>query len=269
MRTILGDTCNGEEGVFCLLIERLGSIPRRAGASMWIHPGGRVDGSVGGGPMEYECVKEALDMLEKRDRVRVKDFNLGAGLNADSCPENAVCGGNGRVYLELITPENEVFIFGAGHVGRALARFASLCDYKVTVWDERAEHANAENIPWGKTICCPLEDLFDESRHGKLFNKNSYVVIVTRSHQLDSEAMRLLAGKDVAYIGVIGSRGKMAFVDKQLIASGISEEYLNRMCRPVGLPLKAEEPTEVALSIMGEIIAVKNGANVTALRNAR
>jgi xanthine dehydrogenase accessory factor len=269
MRTIIDNVDNRREGVFCLLVERKGSIPRTAGASMLVYSNGDTDGSIGGGPMEYECIKEALDMLEKRDNVRVKDFNLGAGLNADSCPESAVCGGDGRVYFELITQEDEIFIFGAGHVGKALAHFASLCDFKVNVWDEREQYANEKNIPWGKTICCPIEELFDESRYGKLFHKKSYVVIVTRGHQLDSDAMRLIAGRDVAYIGVIGSRGKMAFVDKQLIASGVPEKYLSNMCRPVGLPLKAETPAEVALSIMSEIVAVKNGANIASLRNAK
>ena len=93
-------------------------------------------------------------------------------------------------------------------------------------------------------------------------------MIVTRSHETDSDAMRLLYGHGVSYIGVIGSRGKMAFVDKRLKADGIPEDYLNGMYRPVGLPLKGETPAEVALSIMGEIIAVRNGANVNALRNA-
>jgi xanthine dehydrogenase accessory factor len=269
MRKIINDTGDGRSGVFCLLVERHGSIPRSAGASMWVYPDGNIEGSVGGGPMEYECLKEARDMLEKGDKVRVRDFNLGAGLNADSCPENAVCGGDGRVFFELIAPEDEVFIFGAGHVGKALARFASFCDFKVTVWDEREQFANEKNIPYARTICCPIEELFDESKYGKLFQSNTYIVIVTRSHQLDSDAMRLLEGHDFAYIGVIGSRGKMAFVDKQLVAMGIPEKYLNEMYRPVGLPLKAETPAEVALCIMSEIVAVKNGANITALRNAK
>jgi xanthine dehydrogenase accessory factor len=268
MKKIIDEVRAGHRGVFCLLVERLGSIPRNSGASMWVYPDGKIEGSIGGGPMEYECVKEALDMLDNGDKIRVRTFDLGAGLSEDTCPENAVCGGNGKVYLELMEPEEEVFIFGAGHVGKALARFASLCDFKVTVWDERGQYANAENIPWGRTICCPLEELSDESVHGKLFSKNTYAVIVTRSHQIDSDAMRLLCGHDVAYIGVIGSRGKMAFVDKQLKADGVPADYLNGMRRPVGLPLKAETPAEVALCIMGEIIAVKNGANVNALRNA-
>jgi xanthine dehydrogenase accessory factor len=268
MEKIIDEVKKGHRGVFCLLVERLGSIPRSSGASMWVYQDGKTESSIGGGPMEYESVKEALDMLDKGDKVRVRNFDLGAGLNEDTCPENAVCGGNGRVYFEVMEPEEELFIFGAGHVGKALAHFAALCDFKVTVWDEREQYANEDNIPWGRTICCPLEKLFEESLHGKLFNENTYVVIVTRSHQLDSDALRFLYGHDVAYVGVIGSRGKMAFVDKQLKARGIPEEYLNSICRPVGLPLKGETPAEVGMCIMSEIIAVRNGANVNALRDA-
>ncbi|MDR0652564.1 MAG: XdhC/CoxI family protein, partial [Synergistaceae bacterium] len=269
MRKIIKDAEHGKKGVFCLLTERHGSIPRNAGASMWVYPDGSIEGSVGGGPMEHECINEAIDMLEKGDSVRLKDFNLGSGLNADSCPENSVCGGDGQVYFETIEPEDEVFIFGAGHVGKALSRFAYLCDFKVTVWDERTQYANGENIPWARTMSCPLDELFDKSQHEVLFHEKSYVVIVTRSHLIDCEAMRLMAGRDVAYIGVIGSRGKMAFVDKQLMAAGIPEEYMGGMYRPVGLPLKSETPAEVALCIMAEIVAVKNGANVKLLRDAK
>ncbi len=269
LKKILNEVGNGRKGVFCMLIERHGSIPRTAGASMWVYEDGSVEGSIGGGPMEYESVEEAHDMLEKGDKVRVKDFNLGAGLNEGSSPENAVCGGDGKVYFELVAPNNEVFIFGAGHVGKALSRFAALCEFDVMVWDDRPEHANEKNIPWARTICCPMEELFDESKYGRLFHKNSYVAVITRGHKLDMNAIRLMAGHEVAYIGVIGSRGKKAFVDKHLKAEGVSEEFLNLVYSPVGLPLKAEAPAEVALCIMSEIVAVKNGANAEALRNAK
>lgn len=269
LKEILKQVENGHKGVLCTLIERHGSIPRSAGAAMWVDVGGGIIGSIGGGPMEYESVKEARDMLDQGDTVRVKDFNLGAGLNENTPPESAVCGGDGKVYFEVIAPNNEVFIFGAGHIGKALSHFAALCEFHVTVWDDRPELANEKNLPWAKIICCPLEELSALSKKERLFHKNSYVVVVTRGHQLDMEALRLLDGHDVAYVGVIGSRGKKAFVDKHLKASGVSEAFLASVREPIGLPLKAEAPAEVALSIISEIVAVKNSANADALREAK
>jgi len=259
MEDITREVRDGGRGVLCLLIEQEGSTPRREGAYMWVRPGGGIDGTLGGGPMEHACVKEAMDMLAENAEVRVKEFNLGAGLSG-KCPEGAVCGGRSRVYFETLTPDEEIFIFGAGHVGKALARSADAAGFRVTVWDERAEYANAENIPWGKTLSCPMEDLFDSEKHAGLFGPGTYVVVVTRGHELDAEAMRLLEGRGAAYIGVIGSRAKIAFVDKQLRERGVSAEYLASIHRPVGLPIRAETPEEIAISILAEIIAVKRGA---------
>ncbi len=268
MERVIDDVKSGKRGVLCILIEQHGSTPRKEGASMWVYPDGRIEGTIGGGPMEHQCIKEALDMLKGGDPVRVKDFDLASGITG-SCPEGAVCGGGSKVYLEIMLPEDEIFIFGAGHVGKALARIAAAASFKVTTWDERAEYANGENIPWGKVISCPMHELLDVSKHGKLFHRGSHVVVVTRGHSLDSDVMHLLDGQDVAYIGVIGSRGKIAFVDKQLIAEGVSEKYLKSMYRPIGLPIRAETPEEIAVCILAEIIAHQRGANLEALRSAK
>ena len=268
MEKIIRDVKDGRRGVLCILIEQHGSTPRKEGASMWIYPDGSIEGTIGGGPMEYECINEALDMLKTGDTVRVKECNLASGLSG-GCPEGAVCGGESKVYLEAIMPEDEIFIFGAGHVGKALARLAAAASFKVTVWDERSEYANEENIPWARVIACPLDELFDASKHGKLFHRGSHVVVVTRGHNLDTDVMRLLEGQGAAYIGVIGSRGKIAFVDKQMKELGVSEEYLKSMFRPIGLPIKAETPEEIAICILAEIVAFQRGANLEALRSAK
>lgn len=266
MEQIVREVKGGRKGVLCILIAQQGSTPRKEGASMWVLPNGSICGTIGGGPMEHECIKEARDMLENNDPVRVIDFNLGAGLNASACPEGAVCGGESKVYFELVLPDDEIFIFGAGHVGKALARLASAADFNVTVWDERPEFANAENIPWARTVACPLDELFKDATP---IHAGTYAVVVTRGHNLDGEVMRLLEGTQAAYIGVIGSRGKIAFVDRQLKDRGVSEEHLRAMYRPVGLPIKAETPEEIAVSILAEIVAVKRGANIEALRSAK
>jgi Xanthine and CO dehydrogenases maturation factor, XdhC/CoxF family len=269
MEKIVDSVKAGRRGVLCILIEQSGSTPRKEGASMWVHPDGSIEGTIGGGPMEHECIQIALDMLEKGETVRVQDCNLGAGLHPGACPESAVCGGESRVYFEAVAPEDEIFVFGAGHVGKALARLAAASGFRVTVWDERAEYANEENIPWARPLACPLAEVFDAEKHPGLLHGGSYVVIVTRGHNLDSDAMRLMEGRKVAYIGVIGSRGKIAFVDKKLTAMGVSQAFLDSMRRPVGLPIRAETPEEIAVCILAEIIAVKRGANVEALRSAK
>lgn len=269
MEKIVEDVRRGHKGVLCILMEQHGSTPRKEGASMWVYPDGSIEGTIGGGPMEYECVKEAVRMLERGEDSKVLDFDLGAGLKGSACPEGAVCGGEGKVYMEVIMPDDEIFVFGGGHVGKALARVASAAGFNVIVWDERAEYANEENIPWARTIACPLGELFDVEKYPGLFHRGTYAVVVTRGHSLDGEVMRLMEGQDVSYIGVIGSRGKIAFVDKQLKEKGVSEGYLESLYRPIGLPIRAETPEEIAVCILAEIIGVQRGANVEALRAAK
>ena len=254
----------GESGVLCIVIEQEGSTPRHGGASMWVRPDGSIDGTVGGGPMEHECVRHALAMMEEGETLSIKEWNLSTALTG-TCPEGAACGGTARVYFERLVPEEEVVIFGAGHVGKALARLAPLAGFQVTVWDEREEFANAENIPWGRTICCSLGTMFE---NGVLMHPNAYAVIVTRGHSLDSEVMTALEGRPAAYIGVIGSRSKIKFVEEKLLGQGVSQAHLDRIHRPIGLPIGAETPEEIAVAILAEMIAVRRGANVQKLRLA-
>ena len=100
----------------------------------------------------------------------------------------------------------------------------------------------------------------------RLSDKSS-VVVVTRGHAFDSEVVRSLAGKPFAYLGVIGSKRKIAVMKENLLKDGVSEEHLNGIYAPIGLPIKAETPEEIAISILAEIIAVEKGADIKALRS--
>ena len=167
------------------------------------------------------------------------------------------------IFLELIGKKKELIIFGAGHVGKAVARLGSFLNYAVTVWDERKEFANQENIPWARTIACPLDEAFEKHL---TFHDLTHIVVVTRGHSLDTEVVQMLDGKKTAYVGVIGSKRKVAVMKENLSKMGTSQELIDSIFAPIGLPIKAETPEEIAVSIMAEIIAVDNGANVRALR---
>lgn len=169
------------------------------------------------------------------------------------------------IYLEVIGRKRELVIFGAGHVGKAIARLGDMTGFAVTIWDERAEFANEENIPWGRTVCCPLENFFD---HVAPFHGDTYVIIVTRGHVLDADVVKLVEGMTAAYMGMIGSRKKIAFVRERLLGQGVSAGHIDRIYQPVGLPIRAETPEEIAVSAMAEIIAVARGADLPALRSS-
>lgn len=254
---------SGRDLVLCTVVDERGSTPRGRGAAMLVFGDGRIDGTIGGGITEHRVIERALAMLRDGTRTEFYTETLSA---TEAALEGAACGGEVSVFLERFGRADELLIFGAGHVGRALARLADAVGLRVTTWDERPEFANPENIPWGRTLACPLEEIFSK---GVALHSSTYVVIVTRGHALDADVVKLLEGSECAYIGMIGSRRKIAFVRERLLDAGVSAEHLDRIYQPVGLPLKAETPEEIAVSILAEIIAARRGADLDKLRNAK
>jgi xanthine dehydrogenase accessory factor len=261
-RRLAGLYEEGLAAVLCMVVEETGSTPRSMGSSMLVFPGGKIEGTVGGGITEHHVIEKALELLEKGTGAMLYRETLSA---SEAALDGAACGGSMGVYLEVIGRKRELVIFGAGHVGKAIARLGDMTGFAVTVWDERAEFANEENIPWGRAICCPLESFFHRSGS---FHGDTYVIIVTRGHALDADVVKLLEGKPAAYMGMIGSRKKIAFVRQRLLGQGVSAEHIDRIHQPVGLPIRAETPEEIAVSAIAEIIAVMRGADLQALRSS-
>lgn len=250
----------GRQSVLCTVIEEEGSTPRSVGAKMLVWEDGSIIGTIGGGILEHHVIQEALKLLHEGKLTALYKEEFTATKVSDP---KAACGGNATVFLEVIGRRKELIIFGAGHVGKAVAQLASFLNYPVTVWDEREEFANPENIPWARTVACPLDDAFKKYL---TFHELTHVIVVTRGHALDTEVVQKLDGKKFAYLGVIGSKRKVAVMKDNLLKLDVSQELLDRMFAPIGLPIKAETPQEIAVSIMAEIIAIDNGANVRALR---
>lgn len=247
---------NGGFGAICTVIDESGSTPRSRGASMWVRPEGTIAGTIGGGLIEYEAIQQALELMKSGETSRLWHKSLTAA-------DGMVCGGKASVFIEVVGLGDELVIFGAGHVGRATAELGAFAGFRVTVWDERPEFANDERIPWARNVVCPIDKIYE---NGVKLHSRSYVVIMTRGHALDAEAVRVTEGQPGAYYGMIGSRSKIAAVRAKLLAEGVSAAHLDRIYQPIGLPIKAETPNEIAVSIMSEIIAVKYGADVKRLR---
>lgn len=247
--------------MLCTVVGSLGSTPRDLGAAMWVRPDGSIAGTIGGGPLEYAVIGKALEILASGDGPVLHEAVLREAESAGL----ALCGGEATVLMEPMGKEAEIVIFGAGHVGKALARAAAGAGFQVMAWDEREEYANPEAIPWGKVVACPLEEAFEK---GITVDALSYVVVMTRDHALDEEVLRILEGTTPAYLGLIGSRKKIASIREKLLHRGVSQSHLDRIFQPIGLPIGAETPEEIAVSVLAEIIAVRRGANIPKLREA-
>ena len=160
------------------------------------------------------------------------------------------------VFLEWIHPRGTVYIFGAGHVGVCVAHLASYVDFRVVVVDDRAEFADREKIPDADEVI--VVESFDEFFAADELDEDSYAVIVTRGHAHDKTVLGKTLRTRAGYVGMIGSRRKTALIYQALLMEGFSRDDLQRVHAPIGLPIGGETPQEIGVSIVAEMIQVRN-----------
>jgi xanthine dehydrogenase accessory factor len=153
-------------------------------------------------------------------------------------------------------------VIGAGHVGWHPARVAADAGFRIHVIDDREKFANAERFPAAEKI--EVDDIAAWLHRAEI-PAAAYAVIVTRGHTHDFDALRALAARDLKYLGLIGSRAKVARVFDALQAEGMPAECLARVHAPIGLDIGAITPAEIAISILAELIAVRHGKDVSSL----
>ena len=167
-----------------------------------------------------------------------------------------------EIYIDPIAPAPPLYIVGAGHVGWHLARMAAEAGFRIHVIDDREKFANAERFPAAEQI--EVDDIGAWLHRAEL-PASAYAVVVTRGHTHDFEALRALAARDLRYVGLIGSRAKVARIFEALDSEGMPAECLRRVHAPIGLDIGAITPAEIAVAILAELIAVRHGRDVSAL----
>ena len=164
--------------------------------------------------------------------------------------------GDHSVFAEPVWPLPRLVIAGAGHVGAAVAHLGALLDFEVTVIDDRAEFADREHIPDADELV--VGDI-GESVRLVPNSPDNYFVIVTRGHRHDGEALRSAVGRGAAYVGMIGSRTKVALMRKEFLEKGwTTEEEWERVRAPIGLDIRSKTVEEIAVSIAAELILVRS-----------
>ncbi len=242
----------GESAALVTIVSTTGSTPQRVGAKMLVYSDGRIVGTIGGGCYENDAFWKAREAITKRKPELVHyelsdDFAQETGL---------ICGGQMDVYIEPIEPSPELYVVGAGHVGYHLARLAHEVGFRVHVIDDREKFANAERFPDATEI---VVDEIPAWLERASIPAHAYAVVVTRGHTNDLDAMRALAPRELRYLGLIGSRAKVARIYDALVEERMDPALLTRVHAPIGLDIGAVTPQEIAVSILAELIAVKHG----------
>jgi xanthine dehydrogenase accessory factor len=242
----------GERAALVTLIDVEGSSPGKSGSIMGVFEDGSIGGTIGGGELEHQVIESSMEAIEE-GKNRKFEFEL-----IDSGELHMICGGKVRGYIKVFGKRKKLIIAGGGHLGLDLYKLGKFLNMYTVIIDDREEYVNEKRFPEADEILCG--DIGEILKNYHL-DEGSYVVIVTRGHSYDKDAVRALAGRDSAYIGMIGSRKKISDSYIDLINEGVKREDLERIYSPIGLDISSGAPNEIALGIMAEIIKVKNGGS--------
>ena len=171
-----------------------------------------------------------------------------------------------RVFINVLSSETKLLICGAGHIAIPLAEFAHRVGFHVTVLDDRPDFAHPSRFP----DCEVMSEDFAPALGVMPLGPSTYVVVITRGHEHDTDCLTEILKKEAAYVGLIGSRRRVRIVLEMLGKAGIPDERLKKVFTPIGLPIGADSPEEIALSIVSELVCVrrKGFTQARALRGA-
>lgn len=238
----------GRTFVVATVVSTSGSTPQKPGSRMVVLEDGALRGTVGGGAIEQQVVEAARALLQSTETHRLLQTHLTHELGM-------CCGGSMQLFLEKHVPAARLWVFGAGHVAREVAALAGNVGFRVTVVDERAEWATAERFPSSARMVRHPAAVATELPGGP----DCYFCVMTHDHPLDQEVVEALLPKAAAYVGVIGSRRKAERFRQRLRAAGFEAAQLERLRSPMGLPIQALTPAEIAVSIVAELVATRRG----------
>jgi xanthine dehydrogenase accessory factor len=240
----------GEEAAMVTIVSTQGSTPQRVGARMLVFADGRTVGTIGGGCYENDAARKARDSLRTR-KAGIARYDLSDALAEEN---GLICGGRMEVFIEPLDPSPLLVVVGAGHVSQHVAGMAAVVGFRVQVLDDREAFANRDRFPTADEVTVAEIAGF---LAGADLPAAAYVVVVTRGHAHDLAAMRALAGRPLRYVGMIGSRAKVARIFDALAAEGAPAEWLRLVRAPVGLQIGAVTPEEIAVSIVAELVSVR------------
>lgn len=218
-----------------------------------IRADGTTVGRLGGETLTMQLV-QAVQARGEGDKPSIMTLELAeqAARELGLWPDKEL-----RVFLEPVRPLPTAYLFGGGHVALHLAQILHLIGFEFVVIDDRAEFANQARFPHAKAcLVHSFANVFAELPANLL---NAYLIIVTRGHACDVNVLEQAVRTNAKYIGMIGSRRKIAMIMQHLREQGVSQAILDTVHAPIGLKIGADTPEEIAVSIAAELIQIRRG----------
>jgi xanthine dehydrogenase accessory factor len=249
----------GERLVVATVIKTMGATPCNVGSKMLIRIDGSTQGSLAGPQTDSKVKQEALKAM--RD---TRSYVTHIHLDADEGEAVGSCGATLEIFFEIVRPQPRLIIVGAGYVAQALTRLAGRLDFHIIVVDDRRDLTDPQSFSNQVQL---IFGNIPQTIHNLEPDETSWLVIVTRGHDLDKEALKAALETNATYIGMIGSASKVKHIFKYLLEQGIARERLEQVHAPIGLDLAAKTPDEIALSIAAEIVILRHRASGAQLKN--
>ncbi len=249
---LLEELEKGERVVLITLTYKQGSGPREPGSKMLITSEGETFGTIGGGGMERILVKEAMQALSK-GRPKVIEFALGIQPREGMIPVESKCGGEVRIFMDVINPTPRIIIMGSGVIAQAVARYANDCGFKITLVDD-SETARPELFPFAKVMNDPYPDSLKELE----IKPSDYILMLHGETDFELHGLRYAVKANPYFIGLLGSTNKAQEHKNQLIKEGYPAFVVKKIVGPVGLEIGAETPEEIGISIVAQLIRIRH-----------
>jgi len=247
-------------GVLVTVVEKTGSGPANTGSKMIVYSDRSIIGTVGGGTIEKMAIDRAISIFDSHKNCLEK-FSMGES-NDDATATGMLCGGTATLFFEYFAPQNHIYIFGAGHIGKALCYHLKNLDYYVTLIDDRKEVLDQVDNANEKVL-----ESFDRALTDRQVAENAYFVIATYQHKYDALVLNRIfkKGWNPKYVGMVSSRSKREKLLSNLKAE-VPDANLECCYIPVGLDIGGGSPDEIAISIIAELQTVRYGKKGSHLR---
>jgi len=244
----LKNLSDGKKVALISVISTTGSSPGTPGQMLAVSIDEKTKGTIGGGASEDKIIKKAKQAIENNE--------LTFKFEIDHAENGMICGGKMEVFGNILGAQHGLCIFGGGHISQSLAKLAAITGFNVTVIEDREEFK--EYFDSANYIVCSNENYENISA----LNLSDYIVICTRGHSTDDKALRFCLTKDYKYIGMIGSKTKVAELFSTLKKEGIKDSELDKIYAPIGLDIGSSAPSEIAAAILAEILLIKNNGEL-------
>lgn len=239
---------NRERVALALVVSTEGTTPAKPGIIMVVTENGMTKGTVGGGETEFSVIEKSIECIKSRKNCYFTVESKEPTLKDSDCSKIIT------VFIKTFNKNPNLIIIGAGHVAYSLYKVAKTQTFDLHVIDSRKELCNKKRFKKAQIYNGDMLESLDSIG----LDSDSYIVIAGPNHQLDEEALKSVISKEFKYIGMLGSKNKIESIKNRMRESGYSEERLNLVHSPIGLNLGSNNPNEIAVGIIAEIIKVKN-----------